>query len=199
MAYEDIQIPISGQPVSSSLFGVKVREAILDLDARTNIQEISQQKVLARGRRTTAKTGITNTEVGLLRLDNVPVLAGYMYRISSGPVNMDINPNSTGVAADSFSLQYRVQFSSTYPGTPAVNTSSFLGRIRVTVIDEAQGPVLPGQVFYYADTDGWCSFWLGGVRSGGSKTYQVFADASNPLDLTVEFAGEDPGDTGVIL
>lgn len=198
-AYDDIQVPISGQPASSSLFGHKVREAIIDLDARMGIQEVSQQKVLARGRRTTPKTGITNTELGLLRLDDVPVLAGYMYRISSGPVNIDINPNVAAVKADSFALQYRVQFSATFPGTPAVNASSFLGRMRISVTDEGQGPVLPGQVFYYADTDGWCSFWLGGVRAGGSATWQVYADASNPLDLTVEFAGEDPGDTGVIL
>jgi hypothetical protein len=139
------------------------------------------------------------TEVGVIRLDDVPVLAGYMYRISSGPVNLDINPNVAAVKADSFALQYRVQYSATFPGTPAVNTSAFLGRIRISVTDEAQGPVLPGQVFYYATADGYASFWLGAARVSGAATWQVYADAGNPLDLTVEFAGGDPGDTGVIM
>jgi hypothetical protein len=196
-AYDDIQVPISGQPASSSLFGEKVRNSIIDLDRRVQAVEASQQKILARGRRETNKTNIGATELPVMRLDNIPVLDGFMYRISTGPVNFD-NQN-VGMTGEMGEMRFRAQYSTSLPSTPAIITSSFLGRFRDSLVESAFGPAFGGQVFYYASADGYISVLLSAIRTAGSNPVQIVADSSNPLDLTVEFAGEDPGDTGVDL
>jgi hypothetical protein len=37
--YDGIQVPVSGQPASASLYGIAVRNAIIDIDARLSIVE----------------------------------------------------------------------------------------------------------------------------------------------------------------
>jgi hypothetical protein len=41
--YDDIGLPVKGQPISSSLFGIKVRNAIIDLGVRMGIREAAEQ------------------------------------------------------------------------------------------------------------------------------------------------------------
>jgi hypothetical protein len=192
-----IAIPVDGQKARADTYGVPVRDAILDLDLRVSQAEVEQQRVLARGRRTTQKTGITNTETGFLRLDDIPVLAGYMYRLSTSGINTD--PTSGTPSADeTFSLRSRVEFNAA-PGVDATTASQMLGQSRQAVNSATQGPVFGLQTFYYASADGYISVLFSGVRQSGVCTYAVFADGSNPIDCTVEYAGVDPGDTAVVL
>lgn len=203
MAYEDIQVPISGQPASSSLFGYKVRDAILDLDRRLSIAEISQQKILGRAVRTTSKTNIGNTLVGILRLDNIPVLQGYMYRISSGSIAWDSLGGTTTGIGPIFQSQLQVEFSATYPCPPATTSSTPFNRTRGYISNFDVGPITTISDFYIPPNDGYISLLLSGYRfntTGDTSLIQVYADANNPLMLTVEFSGEDPGTgSGVIL
>lgn len=77
--YDDIGIPIGGQPISAGNFGQKVRDAILDLDARVSSVDTStgtgkafssSSQVLA----TTAET-VTLTIVGMV------FVAGLAYEV----------------------------------------------------------------------------------------------------------------------
>lgn len=193
----NIVAPVDGQEASASLFGIPVRTAILDLDARVSQAEVEQQRVLARGRRTSDKTGIGTTELGVLRIDNIPVLSGYMYRISTSSINMDIDPNATP-AGEIQTAVLRVAFSAT-TGTSATTASDEIGRIRLDIANQSQGPIANAQGFYFAASTGYISVLLSSVRQAGSNTLKIAASATVPLDLTVEYAGVDPGDTGVIL
>jgi hypothetical protein len=193
-----IAVPVDGQRAFAGTFGIPVRDAILDLDTRVSQAEVEQQRVLARGQRITSKTNITTTEVGILRVDDIPVVAGYMYRISSGGINADITSAGPAAADETFSFFCRAAFSAT-TGTAATTSSPSIGKIRFPVNSISQGPIIPLTVFYYASTDGYISVLISGIRQSGTQTFQAFADASNPIDLTVEYAGVDPGDTGVDL
>jgi hypothetical protein len=196
--YDAIGVPVSGQPVSSSLFGVAVRNAILDIDARLLKAEVDQQRVLARGRRTTASSSITTAEIGVMRLDNIPVVAGYMYRISTSAINFDITGSTAG--GEVIAAIIRAEFSATLPAAGATNTSAMLGQTRTnTITDTTNGPILPVSVFYYASTTGYISVRLSASRPSGANACQLFANASNPIDMVIEYAGVDPGDTAVII
>lgn len=207
MAYEDIQIAIPGQDVSASMFGIKVRDAILDLDRRSFALEQQQQRILARGSRSTSRAGITNTEGGIIRIDDIPVLFGYMYRISSGSVAWDLTagalPTTMGGGPPSVALVHaqtnlRVAHSAS-PGTPATTSSTPINRTRTPIIDSEVGPIVNISEFYIPPSDGYISVLLSGLRWGSVGTLQVYADSTNPLNLTVEFGGVDPGNTGIAL
>jgi hypothetical protein len=198
--YQDIQIPVPGQNVSASQFGHQVRDSILDLDSRTRVVEVSQQKVVKRGRRITQKTGFNTNglELPILRLDDVPVISGYMYRISTGAVGVDIDPAATATG-EIFTFILRAAFNATAPTPAATITSPSLGRGRNDIINDVEGPIISATAFYYATADGYISVLLSGQRNAGTRALRVYADVNNPMDLTVEFAGEDPGDTGIAL
>ena len=65
MAYEDIQVALTNQPASSGMFGVKVRDSILDLDRRMSLVEA--QSILPLAVRGAAPgAGGTNTIVSAI-------------------------------------------------------------------------------------------------------------------------------------
>lgn len=78
MAYEDIQIPVDGQPISSSMFGEKVRNAILDLDARTS--ELENFRVGIRRVKTASQfRASTNTFADDAELKDIELTPGSYY------------------------------------------------------------------------------------------------------------------------
>lgn len=188
-----IAVPVSGQPISSSLFGIPVRDAINDLHTRTALIEANTQKMVKRGRRVTAKTGITTTETGVLRVDDVPVIAGGAYRIMTSNLNLD-----STVANDSLTARMRVLFSAS-TGSPATTASPQIASMRNTQDKTTYSNLIPLSGFYFPGSSGFISVLISGVRADGTGTMQFFASAGEPLDLTIEYAGADPGDTGVIL
>lgn len=186
--------PVMGQPIPPVGFGVAVKTAIEDLDARSSVLETGAQAVVARGRRVTSTAAITTTEVGVLRIDNIPVQAGKIYRISTSNINMD-----GSVANDIATCRFRLGFG-VAPGTIATTASTFLGYIRVVQDDASQSNVVSAQTFYVATQDGYISVMLTCVRQGGTGNIVVFCSTgADSLDLTVEYGGDDPGDTGVTI
>ncbi len=187
-----IAIPVPGQPISSSLFGIPVRDAINDIDSRVATIEANTQKLIKRARRTTAKGPIT-TESPYLRLDNIPVIAGGAYRIMTSNINLDSSGTNDAMAA-----RLRVAFSAT-PGTLATTSSTQFGATRNIMDFPGQSNLIPISAFYFASASGYISILVTGARNTGTGTFQFFASSAEPFDLTVEYAGADPGDTGVLL
>lgn len=183
--------PVLGQPVPPVGFGVAVKEAIEDLDARAGALETGAQSVVARGRRITSSGTITTTETGVLRLDNIPVQAGKIYRISTSGINMD-----TTVAGDVAACRFRLAFG-VAPGNLSSTSAAQIGQLRLAQDNAAQSNIAPGQAFYVATADGYISVLMSVVRMAGTGNIVVFASGSEILDLTVEYGGDDPGDTGV--
>jgi hypothetical protein len=169
-----------------------MRNAVIDLDTRVALLEANNQKIVKRGRRITAKTPIT-TETGFLRLDNIPVIAGGAYRIMTSNINLD----STGVNENMSARMRVVQAVGT--GTFATTASTQIAAMRNTQDTTGGSNLIPMSAFYFAGTSGFLSIIITGIRTSSIGTMQFFASATEPFDLTVEFAGADSGDTGVIL
>jgi hypothetical protein len=185
--------PVLGQPIPPVGFGEAVKDAIEDLDLRTAALETNAQTIVARGRRTTSTGSITTTETGALRLDNIPVVGGKIYRISTSAVNLD-----TSVANDIGSVRFRVAYSPT-TGTAATIASTLVGFIRNTIDDAGSSNVIPASCFYMPSADGYISVLVSAIRNAGTGNLIIFAAVSEPFDLVIEFGGDDPGDTGVVI
>jgi hypothetical protein len=188
-----ITTPVQGQPIPSVGFGVAVKNAINDLDSRMSTVEGSQQLVLKRARRTTSTGSVTTTETPFLRLDNIPVASGRIYQINTTNINLD-----TSIDNDIGDVKCRVAFSST-TGTLATIASTQLTHMRNTIDSAAQSNVLPMNAFYIAPSDGYISLLLSLVRVTGTGNLIIFASSTEILDFVVQYAGIDPGDTGVVL
>lgn len=78
--YDSIQIPIQGQPISSSQFGAKVRNAIIDLDRRMSAYDASTGigKIASNTNLVLANT----TETAALTISGFIFRAGYAYKVS---------------------------------------------------------------------------------------------------------------------
>lgn len=78
--YDDIQVPISGQPVSSGNFGIKVRDAIVDLDYRLSTVDTSTGtgKVFS----TSSLVLATTTETTSLTITGMTFAAGLAYEVN---------------------------------------------------------------------------------------------------------------------
>lgn len=188
-----ITTPVPNQPIPSSGFGIAVRNAILDLDSRVATLEAASQSLLARGRRITSTAGVTTTETGFLRIDNIPVLAGKVYQFLTTNMNVD-----TTVSNDIADVRLRLLYSAS-PGSPATTSSTQICHMRNTVDDATQSNVLPLNGFYVPSADGYISVLLSVVRVSGSGSIVVFCSGSEILDFTIQDIGTDPGDTGVVI
>ncbi len=146
--------------------------------------------VLARGRRITSSGAIAGTEIGLLRLDNIPVYAGRLYRISTNGLNLDSDTANTDILA----ARIRVNTSGV-----ATTSSTIVGFMRNWIDNQNQSNVTPLNVYYMPSADGTASFLLSAIRQAGAGIDILFASAAEPCDLVVVDEGLDPGDTGVVI
>jgi hypothetical protein len=77
-AYDNIQTPVQGQPISSSQFGARVKAAIQDLDRRMSAYDATTGvgKVMSTSNLVIA----TTTETAALTLTGFTFRAGYAYK-----------------------------------------------------------------------------------------------------------------------
>lgn len=144
--------------------------------------------VLARGRRTSATGTITTTETLVIRLDNIPVKAGRLYRISTSNINMD-----TTVANDIGTCRIRISTAGS-----ATTASTQIANIRQTIDDATNSNIVNLDTFYAPASDATLSVLLSAIRQAGSGNLVVFCSGTDILDLVVTDYGPDPGDTGVL-
>lgn len=143
--------------------------------------------VIARGNRITSST-TTTTEIGVLRLDNVPVYAGRTYRIYTSALRLD-----TSVANDVVRANLRI----TTDGSAATTSSTLLSLSQVRAEDVTDQYTAPIVIDYSPPNDGLLSILLTVSRSSGTGNVSIIATGTAPCNLVVEDIGLDPGDTGV--
>lgn len=154
--------------------------------------------VLARGYRITS-SGTTTTEVGVIRLDNIAIFEGRLYRVSLATSTIF---NST-VANDL--MEGRFYYSITGTAVLGVNLfgvisleSRTAGGVQYT---DAVSAFLPSPVAATPDGSGTATLSVAFAlaRTAGTGTINVPASVTYPIHMIVEDIGPDPGDTGVDL
>ena len=151
----------------------------------------SHMGVIARGLRTTTSTA-TTTEVGVLRIDNIPVFDGRLYRVSLATSALW---NST-VAADLMEGRFYYGFGAT--STLAVIGTNVFGILSIAA-RSASGAQFSDSVsaFLPSPGTGVLSVLLTVLRTAGAGSVSITSSATYPIHMLVEDVGPDPGDTGV--
>lgn len=146
-------------------------------------------QVVARGSRTTNSSTTGATEIGVLRLDNIPVYAGRAYLIRVNNVWL-VSTVATDIVI------CRLKYTNVGVATTA---SPEMSALRVIVSSTSDGPILPINANFWAIADETLSIILTVQRAVGTGTVQVNPTAGQTIDIVVQDAGTDPGDTGVDL
>lgn len=141
---------------------------------------------IARGNRTTSSS-TTTSEVGVLRLDDIPLKAGQLYIIQTSSMFLGSTTSGDGIGA---TLRYTIDGS-----TPNPTTSTRLASIHA--LAGSSSPALPLIAKYIPGSNLDFSVVLTVVRWSGSGTVSMGTDANHPdIDLMIIAAGAAPADTG---
>jgi hypothetical protein len=145
------------------------------------------QGVIARGNRTSNSTATSGTtEQGVLRVDSIPVYAGRLYRIWTGPIIID-----GSVANDAVRMVVRASTSGS-----ATTASTQLAIAQGVVSNIALPECFEIDIPYAPASDGTLSVLMSIVRQSGTGVFQALGASTIPINLVVSDEGLDPGDTG---
>lgn len=145
------------------------------------------QGVIARGNRTSNSTATSGTtEQGVLRVDSIPVYAGRLYRIWTGPIIID-----GSVANDAVRMVLRGDTTGS-----ATTSSTQLAIAQGVVSNIALPETFEIDIPYVPVSDGTLSVLLSIVRQSGTGVFQALGSSTIPINLVVSDQGLDPGDTG---
>lgn len=144
------------------------------------------KKLIARGNRLTNSTG-TTTEVGVLRLDDIPIIGGRIYQISTSTLLL-----ATNTANDFVNAKIRYTTDGSTPTTSSSLLTQTGGRIEAT----SSGDFAYLSGLYAPASDETLSVLLTVARGSGAGTVAINYGSSVPIELYIVDLGVDPGDTG---
>ncbi len=150
---------------------------------------LAAQRIVARGRRIT-NSSTTTTEIGVLRLDDIPLKGGRLYWVGTNSVGVD-----TGNTGDTARLNLRYTTDGSTPST----SSTVLTMGQAKPVDIAVAESIHVDALYAPGSDETFSVLLSVQRAAGSgAAVGVTAGTGQPgpIDLYIVDLGEDPGDTG---
>jgi hypothetical protein len=176
-AYDDIGIPVKGQPISSGAYGIKVRNAIIDLDRRVSSVDTSTGtgKVFSTGSVVLA----TTTETAALTLTGMVFKAGLAYECSFRA--------GLGVAASLTWVNFRIR---KYNVTPASGTD--YGEYFRTVGKDANLVSALGTIFVLNNTSADVTNDINLTVTcsvAGTAAATVFGSTASPRYLIIKPAG----------
>lgn len=181
--YDSIQIPVPGQPISSSLFGIRARNAIIDLDRRMSAYDASTG--VGKVASTSSAVLATINETILLTIPNFTFRAGYAYRAN---IRCGIQSAGTGTVCN---IRLRKGSTLTLSGSTATNADygeyfRFEGKGSVGVMG-----VLGSQyLIRTAATDLTTDVSLTGASSvATANAITIYANANSPRFFVIEPAG----------
>lgn len=157
------------------------------------VELLSTGSIVSHGHRITNSAGSTTTVVGVLRLDDVPVKMGRVYKIQTSQLHL------LSTVADDH-VEARITY--TTDGSPAGIASTTLpggrsqGRLSVNA---GFGEDRSIQTLYSPPSDLDLSLLLCVRRDSGSGSASIAGTSDFEIRMWVEDCGVDPGDTGVVI
>lgn len=144
-----------------------------------------------RASRSTDSTA-TATEIGVLRLDDVPILAGRIYAIQTTPLGLDSTSTNDEIIA---------QFRFTTDGSTPTTASTVLpgGRVQVRQTDSNVPEHKTIYTTYTPAANETLSLLLTVARLAGAGNVRISPDTSGLTAFTVVDLGVDPGNHGTSI
>jgi hypothetical protein len=164
-------------------WGKPVTDAINEFDVTIS------RRIIARGQRATTST-TTTTVVGVLRLDDISVVANMLYVVRAN-VHLNSTVNNDTVRA---SVRYTEDGS-----TPGTGSTVLGGASAQTATSTSSVKTHAISTFYKPNNNLALSLLLTCERIAGTGNASLFADGTFLTDLWLELYGTDPGNTGTII
>lgn len=143
--------------------------------------------VIAQYARTSAITGVTTTETGYVRIDNIPIRAGYRYAVLVPVCN---------ITADATDRIGRARLRASTSGN-ATTASTVIGQTRNSQpTDVSQTNITPLHGTYDATTTGTLSVLWSVVRAGAVGSVGLYGAPTEPADIYVSEIGLTPAASG---
>lgn len=149
------------------------------------------KRVIAFGQRNSASS-FTSTEVGVIRLDNLQIKANEIYRFWTSPL---IFRNDTAGGNPVANLRISVSGVATTASTQLTQAYDVVG----TTPGSTNFMTKAITFLYQSASDQTASILLSIAKFSGGGQVVINAGASIPIQLVAEWAGVNPGDTGVLL
>lgn len=131
-------------------------------------------------------SGTTTTEVGVMRIDNIPVYGGRAYKIWTSPLNLISNTGGD-------LIEGRLRYDATgLAATTASTQLAAVGAIQGAIINQR----VPFIARYAPAADATLSILLSVGRFAGSGTVRMSASGTYPLQLIIEDIGLATVDSG---
>lgn len=146
---------------------------------------LATTRIIAYGQRLSSTTP-TGSEHGVLRLDDVPVIGGRLYRIK-GKGQGDVATNGDTIR---WNLRY------TEDGSTPTTASTILELDQGDVPDAAISETNFVERLYAPASSLNFSVLLTIARPVGVSNFSAVGAVDQTIELTIEDLGEDPGDTG---
>lgn len=145
------------------------------------------RKIVGRARRL-SNSSTTTSEIGVLRLDDVELLADHVYEIQTSSLLV-----TSSVANDIVHVKLRYTTDGSTPSTSSTLLTQSGERIEVT----ASGGYTQAIGTYAPSSDEALSVLLTVARNSGTGNVSINYASVAPIEILVIDLGEDPGDTGV--
>jgi hypothetical protein len=178
-----IPLPAPGS-ISLENWGIPLTNAVNALQTAVNYP------ILKRFRRTTTMS-TTTTEVGVARMDDIPLLAGRIYRFMSSNMLLD-----STVSGDEMFIRFRMNSAglATTGSTQMPGANSNYREADQAVPEERQLNTI-----YIPSVDENLSVLLTCGRIAGTGGISVLISTTSPVDMYVEFLGTDMGSSGTSI
>lgn len=173
-------------PAQIGALAVAVDTALDGVDDRVDNLETGTTRLLGRARRITTSSGSTSTTaVGVLRIDNIAVVAGRAITVRT----ISIHPTST-ITTDTARVEIRFS-------TAGVATTASTVLVGAQIF-ELFGNSAKIETTYIPPANQTLSLLLCVARESGTGTVSLFSDATLRItEFKIYDDGTDPGDTGV--
>jgi hypothetical protein len=149
------------------------------------------KRVVGWGQRATPSS-FTSTEVGALRIDNLIIKAGEIYRFWTSPLLFRADTAGGNPVAN---LRISTSGVATTSSTTLTQAFDIVGTTPANANFMTKGI----NFIYQSASDQIASLLLSVARFSGTGQVVINAGASIPIQLVAEWIGADPGNTGVAL
>ena len=162
---------------------------------RASVSDVATSRLgaIARGLRITSSSG-TTTEIGVLRIDNIPVFEGRLYRVWLATSTLFGSTAANDLVEGRFYYGFGVTATAAVIGTNHFGVLSIETRTAGGAqYSDAVGAFLP------SPGTGILSVLFTILRTAGAGTVSIPASATYPIHMVVEDMGPDPGNTGISI
>lgn len=146
--------------------------------------------ILAIGVRTTNSSTTTTTEIGVLRVDDVPITGGHRIEVKVNAIFLHSTTTTDVVRA---TIRYTTDGS-----TPTVSSTQ-LCAAQISVANNSFPATNIASGTYVPSSDQTLSVLLTVIRMTGGGNVQILATSTFPAELSIVDLGIDTGDVGVDL